>query len=755
MYARSIVDARLGLAFERLKFLPEYHSVAEVQDFANRLERKYADAYAAANAAAQGSKEPTLVFQNTLTKLLCNPVSPRLSSDEARWIENERALVQCDASYFLTRYYWIKTPLAIQRFTFLPGQEIYFNVISELEDMRAAIEMIIAKARQHGISTETEGLTLHRACFGYGVNCVVASADQGKTGKMAQMTFLGYDMLPWWLRPVYSRRVESDHGMLVFGTLKSGISFQHGSQTSGIARGDTVKVYHLSEASSYTNPQEQIEASLFRCVHPHPDVFGVIESSAEGDTGWFNDTYWHAKAEWKNRRARLCPLFLPWFLGIDKYPTETWIRTRPVPVNWRMEPETRKMIQRAKAYIASNPVLERVLGAGWEMPRNQAWYWEVNFLEHRAKGLEKLWFQEMPTDDREAFQSSYDNVFGREVIAEVDTRRESRYHVYGIIGQSIETRHEPDPEELDPKGEMIPVRYRSRRGVTYSWELVPLQWTEPFQELSDLREDDSHMGKLFLYHPPEPGYDYSIGVRTSNGIGDDPTAIAVCRRARNEQEQDIQAAEFRDLGVSHVEAFAWAMAIAAHYAKFMTPEHGMNRHREPYVAIEQIMSVGDTCQLQMAKMGYSRFHRMTRYDSNPQDMMKSKAKKRGWYSNSWSTPMITDGFVVLVQNGWYKVNSPYTIYEMDHWEMHSTSGGKDKYLPSEDATAHGLYANALAAWCVNDMMPLAQRTAKRFMQTSGRPKKPVLDLTPVPSGITVPLSPLPMPSHHRLTRLRG
>lgn len=115
--------------------------------------------------------------------------------------------------------------------------------------------------------------------------------------------------------------------------------------------------------------------------------------------------------------------------------------------------------------------------------------------------------------------------------------------------------------------------------------------------------------------------------------------------------------------------------------------------------------------------------------------------------------MITDGFVVLVQNGWYKVNSPYTIYEMDHWEMRSTTAGKDKYMPSEDSTAHGLYANALAAWCVNDLKPLADRTKKRFMEAMGRNQRPVLDMSVTLPGVTIPLSAPPPFPPSRLTRI--
>lgn len=727
MYSSALVEARIDLARQALAMPIEYRSPGDIDFFNNGLERKYADAYAEAKTAAQGTEDPARAFQVAIQRLL-----PKLTKDESRFIQNEQALAACDAAYFLTRYYWIKTPQAVQRFTFLPGQKAYFNVISELEERRSAIEIICAKARQHGVSTETEGLVLHKTSMGYGVNSVVASAQRPSTGKMSQMTFLGYDRMPWWLRPLSTRRVESDQGMLVFGSIESGISFQHGAQRYGIARGDTVKCYHLSECSSYSNPEDLIEASLFKCVHPHPDVFGVLESTADGDTGWWYDTYWHAKAKWKQNRSRLCPLFLPWFLGTDKYPTETWLRTHPVPPNWRAAVHTRQMIARAKIYVDSAPVLGKVLGTNWELPRHQAWYWEVSFEEARAKGKEKLFMQEMPTDDRESFQGSYDSVFGREIIADVYSKRETKYHVYAITGQSIEDRYDPDMEDVDLTKPVIPVAYKSRKDETYRWELWPMKWNEPFEELEEIRDDESHMGLFFVWIGPEPGYDYAIGVDTSNGIGSDSTVIAVARRGRNPQEQDVQVAEFRSNQVSHVEAYAWAIAIAAYYMRYMD---ATTNYREPYVAVEQILAVGDTCQLQMSKMGYNRFHKMVRYDSTPKQMKKSKAHKRGWFTYGWSRAMLTDGFVTLVQNGWYKVNSPYTMREMTQWEVHSTKTGKDKFEHSDEGTDDGIFANAMAGFCPNDMAIMAHRSKKQFTGEPGG-KKPELNLT-VRSGLII------------------
>lgn len=1110
MYAATIVEQRLRVAREELGFELEYHSPNDIANFNKQLESKYPDAYSGARAASTGMEEPVKPFRVHLLRALCNAEAPRLSKDEVRFIQNEQALIMCDAAYFLTRYYWVFNEHSIRTlYKFRAGQRVLFDVIAEMEMRGIAIEIILAKARQLGMTTVVAGLELLKVMFSAGVSGIIASADTGKTREMASKIFFAYDALPWWLPPLTTKRVESESGLISF-IGESRIVFQHGKQTNPIAMGSTPITYHLclsgktlvrlqdstlkpireiksgdttvssggaltrikavwkspraseltseigvwgtpslisctrdhpvltedgwkdaaqirsgdsiiypvrpitnegdilmgvfdkhqrrvvgeknsrldicrvvptfalgrlvglylaegsiqknsagapsavyytihqkevdtvegwcrevfgpelrqtlkrinsktaqvvlnrrgfgvwlvdnfgqkdtkripdicwglgedfcrglvygyifgdghystrdntvyatsirvalpvgirellaslgygwsqivyreageyynrncqaawiitiagetarklradfgytvhpqlrearsvhwkwharglaleidrvgdgfsedfydlevedsshqflticglvhnSEVSSYPNPENLVEVGLFKCVHPNPRVLGILESTCKGDVGWWYDTYWNSKRKWKAGGSRLMALFLPFYCDSDMYPNETWLLKSPVPRNWIPDKETRKMIAESELYVQTNPILNKVLKAKqgttgtWRMPVEQSWYWEQNFLEHRSKGAERTWYQEMPHTDDAAFQGSYDNVFGREVVAEAFSDRPTSYSVYAIIGQSIEDRHDPDEDQIDYAEPIIPVTYRNMHDKTYRWELLPLKWREPFRDLKDVGEDDSHMGKFFVWLPPEPGYDYAIGADTSNGIGRDSTVFAVARLGRSPQEQDVQAAEFRSNQVSHVEAYAWVMAIAAYYARFM---EGSTNYKEPYVSIEQIASVGDTCQFQMGKMGYKRFHRMTRMDSTPKRMRKANSNRIGWYTSGWSRPALTDGFVVLVKNNWYKVNSPYTMREMTQWEVHYTSGGKEKYEHSEAFTDDGIFANAMAAFCPKDQTTMADRSKKQFNST-GKGPLPELDLR-TSSGIIVPTS---------------
>lgn len=700
MYAASKVEARIALAESEFATRLEYHSVEEIDSFNEALRR-------------QGK----LVFDDKGLVISTQSLSP---ADRA-FIINEQSLVLCDAAYYLTRYAYLKDEENIvHRFQFRVPQRLLFDIICDLEERDSSIEIMILKARQLGVSTLVELLIGHRIIFSYGVNAIIGSADQTKTSLMANMLFLAYDNLPVWIRPEPTRRVESDRGMLVFGHQASGVSFQHGAQASGIARGTTPTIYHLSECASFTDPVNQIEASLFKAVHASPSVFGVLESTGEGDKGWWPDTWRRSKSAWP--LTRLCPLFLPWFCGREMYPKPTWLRMRPVPSDWLPNHDTRLHVAKAELFVRSSPMLQRQLGRSWRMPREQQWYWEIEHEDAKSKGIESVFLQEMAGDDEEALQRSVESVFTHNVIDAISESRERNYTAYTLTGQSIEESHEVTSDYYDYTRDREIVRYASRRGETYRWEFIPLRPVK-------LREDDPADAEevLFVFHPPRPNLNYSIGVDTSEGKGQDSTVVSVWSIGERGMP-DVQCAEFASSHVNHVEAFAFVLAIAAFYGRFMSA--GVTRWREPYVSIEQVASVGDTCQLQMAKMGYSNFHRMSRYDSAPKRIAKQKSSqhgKRGWFTYGWSRPILTTNFVHFVQNGWSQVNSPWCIAEMRDFEVHLTASGKERLEHSDESHDDRIFASAMAVFCPQDMRSIAERTKKRSLESTALPQ---IDLAP-------------------------
>jgi hypothetical protein len=712
MYSPRKIASRLALASSEFHITPEYHTPAEVDEF---------------------NKSLIDTGKYTFNEMGAPDGTQNLTPLDREWMLNEQVLCSCDANYLLTRYAYIKDEQnVIRRFSLRTPQKLFFDIICDLEDLDSAIEIIALKARQLGVSTLVELLIGMRIIFGYGVNAVIGSADQTKTALMSNMLFLFYDNLPIWLRPKWTRRVESDRGMLVFGHSSSGVSFQHGAQASGIARGTTPTIYHLSECASFTDPVNQIEASLFKAVHASPSVFGVLESTGEGNIGWWPDTWRHAKANWPLRRARLCPLFLPWFCGTDIYPTPTWLRMRPVPSAWRPNHDTRSHIAKSELFVRSSPLLAKHLGASWRMPLTQQWYWEVEHEQAKAKNIESVFLQEMAGDDEEALQRSSESVFGHETIQVITDSRKREYRAYGISGQSVEDNHEPPAEDIDYSRDRIPLRlHNPAKSQTHRWELIPLHFHTPLRE--DNPEDS--IGKLIVYHPPSPGIRYSIGIDTSEGKGEDSTVISVWGLGSG-QLPDFQAAEFSSCYVSHTEAFAFGAAIGTYYAAHMSMES--TKWPMPYVTIEQVAAVGDTCQGQMMRMGYPVrcFHAFTRQDLTPQRMAKLKrgpSVKRGWYTYGWSRPILTGYFVQCAQNGWIRINSPWLVEEMKQFEVHLTSTGKEKMEHEQGAHDDRIFAAAMATFCPHDQDIVAERSKKRIVEADALPP---IDLGPY-AGHTV------------------
>jgi hypothetical protein len=721
MYAESKVTERLDLAEREFGFRPEYHSVDEIDEFERCMVRDGKYTY-----DDFGRPESTR----------------NLTEFDRRWILNEQLLVMCDAAYFLTRYAYLRSEEGVvARFNFRVPQRIYFDIVCDLEERGAAIEIMALKARQLGVSIFSELLIAHRVIFSHGVGAVIGSADQSKTSEMSQMLLLCYDRLPCWLRPNFTSRVESARGQLLFGHQASGVSFQHGSQKFGIATGSTPTVYHLSEVALYGDAaQPLIDEGLWKAVHASPMVLGILESTGRSNKGWWANTWYYSKSKWPN--CRMFPMFLPWFCGVDIYPTPTDMNTHPRAQGWIPNRETRVHAARCALYVESSPRLKKYILSDevrrgvraiddkrpWTMPMDQQWFWEWNYQEAKFKGSESSYLQEMAGDDEEALQRSEESVFGHETIAEIDTNRKRDYETFAIVGQSIEDAHEPDPQYFDYKKERIPVRYIARKnGAIYRWELVPVIFP------SKLREDDPSdvAGVLLIFHRPQPNTAYSIGVDTSEGKGEDSTVISVWTYG-SRGNPDVQCAELSSPFINHTEAYAFVMAIAAYYAQYM--DQAVTKWREPYVSVEQVAAVGDTCIKQMRNMGYSNFHKMVRYDKK--NASKKNSNQLGWCTWGWSRPILTGYFVSTAQNAWVVINSPWLIEEMKTFEVKITSTGKEKLVHEEGKHDDRIFAAAMAVFCPHDMDLLANRSKKRLPEQTALPP---IDLSPYTGQVVTAL----------------
>ena len=622
MYDRSVVSQRLERASKRLGFDLEPHALPTCRSAVDNLNKLVDD---------QGN--------------IRRPLKP----DEIKWIRNERAVCQCDFLYWITRYAYIKD-WTDRPVLFKPNiaQEIKLDIWAMLEREGRAISEMDEKARQLGVTTLTELAVAHRVQFYPYVNAVVGSADPDKSLKMSGIMEFCWKMQPWWILPKVTKYNSGE--LIEFGEQNSGVSIQHGSQFTGIARGSTPTVAHLSELVDFKKPEQLVDASLLRAMHESPFLFLVLESTAHGRHNWWHRTWEYSKENWASGRARLFPVFLPWFVGRDLYPTNTWIHSRPIPKDWKPMGLTIAHAERAKNYVKASPILRKHIGENWTMPLDQMWFWEVTRAEYEAKNELAEFYSEMPADDQEAFQSLHNSVFSTDVIQIYRERSRDPETVFGIIGpeSEIPLRMQPDRREINPN--LPPLTIRCRWNPTkpvHEYQLLPLR----FEGYSTY----DPMGKLIVWEFPEDEQEYGVGVDTADGIGLDRSVVEVLRKGTSARD-DAQVAEFASPYVNAFDLWPICLAVGTLYS---TKRAGQLKQAKMVIECNRN---GESTQFELRKRGWANFHQWMRYDAKR--LRQSAAQKIGWFTTEWSREMMMDYLIKMLRDGWVDIFSPWFVSEM-------------------------------------------------------------------------------------------
>ncbi len=690
MYSRKVIERKREVFARANGWEPQEHTIAEVREFV-----AYVD---------------SVIIEKKNSKNAYFDIACPLKESEIRrihrFVQNEQILCSIDCGYWETRYAYVCNEKGeIFQFANRRSQEVFDAIVAGFDEREVAIELLVLKARQVGITTKTALKFLHRLLFIPNTQAVMASVRADKSELIARILNICFERCPWWLVPDRtSERVGKKMGF----ANNSVLSVQSGMQATGIAQGWTPTAIHISELSDIPNPRKTIEEGLLRATHPSRKLFQVFEGTGGGNTGWLADKWRAAKEDWPYGRSRLCPVFLSWPLATDLYPEGDWIAKFPVPVDWHPLEETRRHVQRAEGYIRMTPALAAVCGEKYVMPREQQWFWEFNYLEAVKSRTERIWRSQMPADDIEALIGKNDLVFAPELI-EVRTKEAAPpMRCYTVVGNTVDRELEVPEQWIDYDEPRIPITFRSYRGERYDWLLVPLK---PFDE-SQERES---LDRLLVYEPPKEGRDYAIGIDTADGLGhedEDRTTLCVTLSETAYAKPDIQVAEFASLKMNPPQTVGIAAALAAWYgAKTRDP-------RGAKFCIEQRERPGDDCQHQLKLMGFSYHHVMTRYDDKK--VKADKGQKQGWYTTAWSRPFILNRFVDAINNGWFKPNSKYLLRELGDFERKFTVAGKSKMEHSNGKHDDRIWAAALSYITKRHMDVLRERSTVMYVPQTNR-----------------------------------
>lgn len=656
MYHPEIVDQSIKAALEArlIEKPPDRHTISEVEQFVEHMEALY-------------------VRDENGNSL--HEFGRPLEAWEIAWIDNERFLCRVDFDYFVTHYGFISNE-ANKAVRFIPwlAQMIFLAVCAEMELLGIAIMIICLKARQEGITTLVDLMVLHRVIFYEGVSALTASSNPQKTRKILEKMEFCYWRLPEWLRPEMTRRNMDDiSGVIEFGNLESSVDLEHGAKRTGIARGTTPTVSHCTELAEYLNAEVIVDASLMRAVHYTPRTFLVLEGTGQGQDNWWHKTWESAKEGYPQGRAKLRPMFLPWYVGRDLYPNEGWLRAHPIPEGYDPPEEIKLHAEAARQYVLSNDILARYLGAEWRMPVQQMWFYDVEKSEAVRKGQLSTFLQEMPADDFEAFQNTAKSVFEVETLAAHRLAQRQPLGVYGLLGPAhlIPPFAQLQAAKVDHTKPTINITANWNGLEPYRFTLVPLRW--------DGYATDGGLDKVYIWEMPEPGEIYGVGVDTARGLNLDRSSIEIIRKG-TPWSRPRQCAEFTSGRLNALDIFPWVLALATLYS--VADEMG-DRH-QCRLAIE-CRDTGDQTQILARFAGWTNLHRWQRIDNRSMD--QSQFTKFGIYTTGWFRQATTEFLFKMLRDLELEIYSPWFIKEMQSLVVDNMgkmiAGGKahdDRYM---------------------------------------------------------------------------
>ena len=590
----------------------------------------------------------------------------------ARMSEMFRLIGQTRPTRFITTPWWTGKELPGKKVSSGWARILSITPVGErrMIDLQTSTKTFIAEGFVSHNSTISELNVTHRFQFEMDANCVVASADPTKTLEMAGMIKFCLDNQPWWLLPGGDWRIKS--GIPVsFPEIRTRLTFQAGNQFTGVAQGSTPSVVHLSELCLWQDPEELIDMGLMPAILDTPNVFGILESTAQGP-GWWKNKWEQSKREWSQGTGRIRPVFLPWFVGVDIYPTAADLRKRPIKANWVPGDRTVAHAERAREYVLSNPLLFKYLAKGqkdWRLPREQMHWWEMGYEAAKRDKELNVFLAQYCSDDFEAFQSSNIPIIDTEILLGYQERTRPPIGAYTIIGPDIPPALITPRRFWDHDKPTITVQTREivpKLDVKY--QLVPLK----FEGYSAFDWDL----KLLIWEWPNAGDNYGIGVDTSEGIGQDRAIISVLRES-TPRIGPGQVAEWASAYVTAFQLWPLVMAVGCLYSTYKA---SAAKRLQCRLAIE-CWANGAACQHELQKRGWHNFHPWKSYD-NRKIRKDGEVNKMGVYTNQTFRSQMFDMLLTHLSEESIDLPSPYLINELTTLER---AGDRRKPQAAPDA----------------------------------------------------------------------
>jgi hypothetical protein len=197
------------------------------------------------------------------------------------------------------------------------SQKRLLRKIEELQKQGKPVRIIIAKSRQMGFSTLTEGLIFKRTATNKLTNSLIIAHKETASSNLFNMSKLFYEEMPAPLRPM---KKASNAKELIFENptgdpeekrknagLRSKIKIES-ANNEGAGRSETIHNLHVSELAFWSNP-DNVMLGLMQAVPNTPNTMVVVESTSNGVGGMFYNMWKQAE----RGENDFIPMFFPWF----------------------------------------------------------------------------------------------------------------------------------------------------------------------------------------------------------------------------------------------------------------------------------------------------------------------------------------------------------------------------------------------------------------------------------------------------------
>lgn len=556
-----------------------------------------------------------------------------LDADEQRFILHEQLRSKIDYAYAAVRYHWISAEGMglMPMFPLWESQQIVLDAIARTEVARqtqqwGALLFNVLKARQLGVSTETQSIMAHYATTQAHQRLLCASDVEGSSVHLFTMFETILDGLPFWLKPKVLSKTDGRRRRFDTGTIywaewgksgRGGLQDQGGAK-GNLGRGKTASKFHISEVSTWEHP-EQLNDGFFPTIPPRITSFGVAESTAKGRGNWWH--HWWTQTD--RGQTDFVNVFIPWYAEPSKY-------SRPCPDDWQPDNETRAHAARAER---EGP---KYLKKSVQLSREQLYFWERKRREFDEQDALYKFYEEYPAEPEEAFQYSGRSCFPIKTIERIRLAARAPLVVCDLRPQTAAAhilKEARDRQQAADQG--LPYAPATVAVAALSDPTVPILLPDGYGfkalHLAELKERKSLLDVLQVWEAPRRRgpRDYVAAVDVSDGLGADRSVVDIFR-IPTILEPCEQVAQFITETRTPVELAYVIDALGRWY-----------RSADDLEALAMIecnnhgLSAQDTLQLHL---GYGRFYVWEYYDAAQPS--KRYSNKIGWVTTQRTRPLI-------------------------------------------------------------------------------------------------------------------